>query len=395
MSRGVRQAVLAIIVAGVCLDTLVYGLVVPMLPRLSTDLDFGQTGAGILLASYALGLCVATPLIGVGVRHWGYRLPLLGGIAGLALSLLLYLVAESFAVMVLARTVQGAASGATWTAGLAIIANHWPTRERGRTMGLVMSAFALGLMAGPPLGGFVSDWLGVRPAFVLPTLAAFALTGAAAVVLIRVQATRATTTTAPLGTILSDSGIVGLAGVVAAVAAVMGLLEPTLPLDLEERFGTSAGTIGLLFGLIAAAFALGSPLAGYSADRWGAVATIRYAAAPLVVVLPLFALAPGAWWTAPLFATTGLLCALALGPALPGLAARVDRHDGQSYGIVYAVFNLAFAVGLFLGPIVGAASTAVLGLLPTLLVTAALIALSLPWLRRLGWIAGLNQGLTK
>jgi len=166
-------------------------------------------------------------------------------------------------------------------------------------------------------------------------------------------------------------------------------------LDLEERFGTSAGTIGLLFGLIAAAFALGSPLAGYSADRWGAVATIRYAAAPLVVVLPLFALAPGAWWTAPLFAATGLLCALALGPALPGLAARVDRHDGQSYGIAYAVFNLAFAVGLFLGPIVGAASTAVLGLLPTLLVTAALIALSLPWLRRLGWIAGLNQGLTK
>lgn len=388
MSRMVRRALLAVIVAGVCLDTLVYSLVVPMLPRLGAELDFGQTGAGVLLGSYAAGLCIATPVIGLGIRRWGYRLPLIGGVGGLALVLILFLLADSFSQMVLARALQGATSGATWTAGLAVIADQWPARERGRLMGLVMTGFAVGLMAGPPLGGFISDWFGVAAAFILPAVAALGITVGAAVVLLRVHPGD-TAPDAPVMRLVTDPGVLGLAVVVAAVAAVMGLLEPTLPLYLEARFDASAGTIGILFGLIAVAFGFGSPLAGYSADRWGAVATIRRGALPLVVLLPLFALAPGSWWTAPLFAGTGLACAVALGPALPGLAARVDRYDGQSYAVAYALFNVAFAVGLLIGPVAGAGMTAFAGLLPTLLLTAALIALSLPALHRLGWLEGL------
>ncbi|MFV8834282.1 MFS transporter [Aquisalimonas sp.] len=388
MAERVRRALLAVIVAGVCLDTLVYGLVIPMLPQLGGELGFGQIGAGVLLGSYAFGLCVATPLIGLGIRRWGYRIPLIGGIAGLAAVTLLFVIADSFTAMIVARTLQGATSGATWTAGLAVIANHWPAHERGRTMGMVMTGFAVGLMAGPPLGGFVSDLLGITAAFLAPAAVALILTGVAGFVLLRLPEGEHSQPAGPLGRILTDPGILGLAVVVAAVAAIMGLLEPTLPLFLESRFNSSAGAIGVLFGLIAVAFGLGSPLAGYSGDRWGPVATIRRGAAPLVLLLPLFALAPGAWWTAPLFAATGLCCALALGPALPGLAARIDQHDGQSYGIVYALFNLAFAVGLLLGPVVGALLAEAVGLLPTLLLTAIAIGACLPTLRRLTWIDG-------
>ncbi len=389
MSSRVRRALLALIVAGTALDTLVYGLVVPMLPQLGRELGFGQSAAGILLGSYAFGLCVATPLIGLAVRRWGYRVPLVAGIGGLALIMVLFLVADSFAAMVVARTLQGATSGATWTAGLAAIADQWPARERGRTMGLVMTGFAVGLMAGPPLGGFVSDWFGVAAAFVLPAAVAFGLTIAAAVILPRLQPATAVPD-APPHHLLADPGIVGLAVVVAAVGAIMGLLEPTLPLFLEQRFGSSAGTIGVLFGLIALAFGFASPLAGHGADRWGPVPTIRRGAIPLILVLPLFALVPDAWWTAPLFIVTGLCCALALGPTLPGLAARVDRHPGQSYAVAYAVFNLAFAVGLLVGPVLGALLAEHLGLLATLLLTAALVAACLPGLKRLAAIAGLG-----
>lgn len=386
MAEHARRALLVVIVAGVCLDTLVYGLVVPMLPQLGAELGFGQMGAGVLLGSYAFGLCVATPLIGLGIRRWGYRLPLIGGIAGLTAVTFLFTMADSFAAMVIARTLQGAASGATWTAGLAVIANHWPSHARGQTMGVVMTGFAVGLMAGPPLGGFISDLFGITAAFLLPAVTALLLTFVAAYVLLRLPRAEEGKPSGPLGQILTDPGILGLAAVVAAVAAVMGLLEPTLPLFLENRFDSSAGTIGLLFGLIAVAFGLGSPLAGHGGYHWGAVTTIRRGAAPLVVLLPLFALAPGAWWTAPLFAATGLCCALALGPALPGLAARIDQFDGQSYGIVYALFNLAFAVGLLLGPIIGALAAELAGLLTALFLTAIAIAACLPALRRLDWI---------
>lgn len=373
MGIAARRTLLGVVIGAVFLDTLAYGMIVPMLPALGRLLEFSQTGAGALLASYALGIALGTPAAGLAIRRWGDRGPLLFGVGALALSLILFAVASDFAAMLAARTLQGAASGTIWTTGLTAVADRYPTNQRGTIMGSIMTSFAVGLMAGPPFGGLASDWLGPRIAFAGPAAAGVVLTGAT-LMTVRWLATTTAVAPVPAARLLRDPGLVGLAVVVAVVAAVMGLLEPTLPLYLEQRFATAPTTIGLLFGLIALALALASPLAGQLADRTGAVAMIRWAAYSLVGLLPLFALAPAAIWTAPVFAATGLACAAALAPVLPGMAERVDAHDGRSYAVAYALFNLAFALGLMVGPLAGAALATRLGLLPTLLLTAALLA---------------------
>ncbi|MFO7859455.1 MAG: MFS transporter [Ectothiorhodospiraceae bacterium] len=373
MGAHARNALLAVIVGAVFLDTLAYGMIVPMLPSLGRLLGFGQTGAGVVLASYAAGIGLGTPAAGLAIRRWGDRLPLLIGVGGLTLSLILFVVATDLVTILIARTLQGAASGTIWTTGLTAVADRYPARQRGPMMGSIMAAFAIGLMAGPPFGGFASDWLGPRLAFTAPGAFGIVLT-VTAVATVRLLSRRMAPGPVPAAQLLRDPSLLGLAVVVAAVAAVMGLLEPTLPLYLEQRFGTEPSTIGVLFGLVALALAIGSPIAGRCAERVGAVSTIRWAAYALVVLLPLFALAPGALWTAPVFAATGLACAAALAPVLPGMAERVDAHGGRSYAVAYALFNLAFALGLMVGPLAGAALASNLGLLPTLLLTAGLLA---------------------
>jgi MFS family permease len=69
--------------------------------------------------------------------------------------------------MVMARFLQGASAAATWVAGLALLADTYPSHELGSAMGLVMTAMSLGMLLGPPFGGFVYEWGGYQLPFII------------------------------------------------------------------------------------------------------------------------------------------------------------------------------------------------------------------------------------
>lgn len=72
---------------------------------------------------------------------------------GLAASTAAYTLFRSYWPMVAARAVQGVGSACVMTGGMTLVADLFPANVRGRAMGIAMSGLALGLMAGPPLGG--------------------------------------------------------------------------------------------------------------------------------------------------------------------------------------------------------------------------------------------------
>jgi MFS family permease len=72
-----------------------------------------------------------------------------------------------YPVMVMARFLQGASAAATWVAGLALLADTYPSHELGSAMGLVMTAMSLGMLLGPPFGGFVYEWGGYQLPFII------------------------------------------------------------------------------------------------------------------------------------------------------------------------------------------------------------------------------------
>ncbi|TMF41799.1 MAG: MFS transporter, partial [Chloroflexi bacterium] len=84
-SRGSPRAILLVVTLAIFTDMLVYGLVVPILPRYATTLGASQAAIGLLFGSYAVALLVATPFWGILSDRVGRRGPMLWGLIGLAI----------------------------------------------------------------------------------------------------------------------------------------------------------------------------------------------------------------------------------------------------------------------------------------------------------------------
>ncbi|HVV99927.1 MAG TPA: MFS transporter, partial [Planctomycetaceae bacterium] len=170
-------------------------------------------------------------------------------------------------------------------------------------------------------------------------------------------------------------------------ATVLSLLEPLLPLHLQRRLQGNPTSIGLIFAAAVVAYGVCSPLAGWLADRIGRRPVMFGAMLASSVALPLIAL-PQTWWGEGVaLALLGTTCAFLLTPALPELADQLDRGGSQAYGVAYAIFNTAYAIGMLAGPLAGGAAAEAWGFLATLAILGTLALASLPglcWLARVG-----------
>ena len=124
----------------------------------SRKMDGGTTDIGLLLAVYAVGILLSSPLFGVLGDHFvSRRVPMLIGLVGMLLPTVLLMLATNFYVILLARFLQGIAGGSVWTLGLALITDVFPANVLGVQMGKALVGYMLGLMMGPPLGGILYE----------------------------------------------------------------------------------------------------------------------------------------------------------------------------------------------------------------------------------------------
>lgn len=172
LSKGAQnkqKAALMVVGLAVFIDMLIYGLVVPILPRYADSLGATQTEIGFLFSSYAIALFIATPVFGLLTDRIGRKTPLLWGLIGLIASTLMFAIAHTFWLLVVARALQGIAAAMTWTAGLALLADLYPSEERGKAMGLALSGQAAGTLLGPTIGGWLYQWGSYQLPFTLPS----------------------------------------------------------------------------------------------------------------------------------------------------------------------------------------------------------------------------------
>jgi MFS family permease len=156
-------------------DVMLYALV---LTSLRTDLGIDAGTAGglqslTLLASAAGGL-----MFGVIADRWGR-------VRALMLSVLLYSVftaacgvAQTAAQLAVFRIFLGIGMGGEWASGAALVSETWPDRHRGKALGLMQSAWAIGYALAAIVNLVVQDVMGLgwRAVFfvgVFPALYAF------------------------------------------------------------------------------------------------------------------------------------------------------------------------------------------------------------------------------
>lgn len=363
-------------------DSLGYGVVVPVMPVYSRDLGIGELGLGMLFASYALGNIVAAVPFGLVSDRFGRRPFLVFGMLAMAGAFVLYAYSRTYEALFLSRFLDGVTAAANWSVGLAVIADVYPAGERGRGMGVVMAAMGAGAIAGPALGGTLADWLGYRAPFLV--VAGFcALGGAMALASRDLKRVRPSGGETGYGRmmreVLAYPGIALILVIVMMGTVSLGVLEPLFPVHLQENLGLSSTVIGLLFALTVLFYTLASPLVGSIADRRGKRGLMAAGLAATALAAPALTFSESLAMAAVLFAVCGITIALFETPTLPLIADLLaGRTEGDVYGTAFGLFNMAWAIGYLLGPAAGGFLAQRHGL-PT-----AMIMLSIP-LALLAW----------
>lgn len=374
MTRPGWRAVVGVVAFALFMDYLIYGLIIPLTPYSPAFSSDEQLG--LLYGGYSVGVLIATPLFGYLGDRIGCRQPMIYGVALSALTVIIFAAAPSFYLLLLARLLQGAASSASWTAGLALIAMQFPER-RVEMIGYALMGSTAGSLLGPIIGGSLYEAGG----YVLPfavTLALVAVDAALRVFLLprgRVGASGRP----DLGALLLDRSVIVAAAAVALAAIGWGIVEPLLPVQLG-RAGVSPGIIGLIFTVASAVYGLSAPLVSRVAERVPIPSVIAGGTVAMAVTLPLL----GAAGT-PVAAAVGLCLvsvsyAFMLNPTSAELGNAVDRHSMTCYAAVYAIYNLAYAVGQMASSGFAAAASSRLTFLQALLCVSAVMLVFAPLL---------------
>ncbi|WP_437179910.1 MDR family MFS transporter [Pseudomonas marvdashtae] len=118
-----------------------------------------------VISGYMVAMTVAVPIYGKLGDLYGRRPLMLFGMGLFTVASLFCGLAQDMEQLVLARIVQGIGAGGMISVSQAIIGDIIPPRERGRYQGYFSSMYAVASVAGPVLGGYMTEYLSWRWVF--------------------------------------------------------------------------------------------------------------------------------------------------------------------------------------------------------------------------------------
>nr|WP_184945816.1 MDR family MFS transporter [Planomonospora venezuelensis] len=143
------------------------------MPRIVAELN-GVTHLSWVVTAYVLGTTVSTPIWGKIGDLYGRKTIFLvsivifmigSALCGMAGSDLLGGADGGMTQLIAFRALQGLGAGGLMVNAMAIIGDLVPPRERGQYQGIMAGVMSLAMIAGPLVGGFITDHLDWRWAF--------------------------------------------------------------------------------------------------------------------------------------------------------------------------------------------------------------------------------------
>lgn len=154
----------------VLIDTIGFGIVIPVIPQLIVELSGQPVNeaariGGWLAFAYAVMQFSFGPVIGNLSDRFGRRPVLLASLLAFAVDYMVMAFAPTLALLFVGRIIAGV-TGASHTTAYAYIADVSPPEKRAQNFGLVGMAFGFGFILGPAIGGLVGDQFGTRAPFI-------------------------------------------------------------------------------------------------------------------------------------------------------------------------------------------------------------------------------------
>jgi MFS transporter, DHA1 family, tetracycline resistance protein len=157
-----RTPALGFIFVTILIDCIGFGVIIPVLPSLITELaevnisEASRLG-GYLLFAFAAMQFLCAPIMGALSDQYGRRPVLLASLFGFGLDYIFLAFAPSLGWLFVGRLIAGAL-GASFTTAGAYIADVSTPEKRAQNFGLIGAAFGLGFIIGPAIGGLLGEY---------------------------------------------------------------------------------------------------------------------------------------------------------------------------------------------------------------------------------------------
>ena len=164
MSRSARagtpglSAEIRVLLVAAFLIAVGYGLVAPVLPAYARSFDVGVAAASVVVSAFAFFRLVFAPAGGALVQRLGERPVYLAGLVVVAASSLATAFAQTYVQLLVLRGLGGIGSTMFTVSAMALLVRLAPPHMRGRVSSAYASAFLVGGMLGPVLGGALAGF---------------------------------------------------------------------------------------------------------------------------------------------------------------------------------------------------------------------------------------------
>lgn len=305
---------------------------------------------GVMFASKAVVQLITNPFVGPLTNRIGYSIPMFCGFVIMFLSTIIFAFSRSYAVLFFARALQGIGSSCSSVSGMGMLADRFPDdKERGNAMGIALGGLALGVLIGPPFGGFMYQFVGKSAPFIVLAFLAF-LDGCLQLLVLQPQVTKSNDDPPSLTALISDPYILIAAGAITFANMGIAMLEPSLPIYMMDKMDAEKWQLGAAFLPASISYLIGTNLFGPLGHRMGrwlasliglfiiglALILVPFASRPNHLIIPMAAL--------------GFGIGMVDSSMMPELGFLVDIRHSAVYGGVYAIGDIAFCLGFAVGP---------------------------------------------
>ena len=160
-----KYVVFGALAIGLFASVVDHGSVIVALPSIAEDLQIELPSVQWVVIGYALTISALLLPMGRLADMLGQKRVYILGSLVLMVGAAAAGLAPNIATLLLARLFQGVGAAMTQGTGMAIMTSVFPSHERGRAIGLLMTTVGVGAVVGPAIGGTVVDFIHWRAVF--------------------------------------------------------------------------------------------------------------------------------------------------------------------------------------------------------------------------------------
>ncbi|XP_073683235.1 MFS-type transporter SLC18B1 [Garra rufa] len=365
-----RQQILTLIaMASINFSSMIcYSILGPFFPNEAKKKGVSQAMIGLIFGIYALCTLVGSLILGKYIVQIGAKFMIVAGLFVSSGCTILFGFLDQvsdvtifIALCFITRCINAIGFSAAVTSSFAVSAKVFPDNIA-TVLGFMEIFTGLGLIMGPPLGGWLYQSFGYEMPFVFTGCLLLTTVPLNLWILPRFDAVPSQNSFLRLCTRIK---ILLICFVVFTLSSGLGFLDATLSIFAIEKLNLSAGSVGLLMIGLSLPYGAASPIFGVISDKYPSIRKWMMVVGGMATAvsfcflgpLPVFHIRSQLWLTVLMLIVVGFSLCMTCIPTFAEMIACAHENgfeeDLSTLGLVSGLFSAVWSAGMFFGPTVG------------------------------------------